>query len=229
MSKVKDYAKDLCVRVAERAGWLTFVDDKILADYFQHSAVLRDQVRGSFGLALKRTLDIVLSLFLVILLAPLMLTIALLIKLTSRGPVLFAQRRLGLNKTHFLIYKFRTIVAGADGPRVTSLARFLRRSSIDELPQLFNVVKGDMSLVGPRPLPVGDYAGFDESWQRRFSVRPGTTSLWQVTRRTISVKEHTELDLRYVARRSIGMDLLILFKTVPAVIRALNFAFRVSP
>ena len=136
------------------------------------------------------------------LLSPVLLVVAILIKLASPGPVLFIQKRLGLNKRHFNVYKFRTMVVDAEkrmreiehlnevsgpvfkiknDPRITPIGRFLRKTSIDELPQLFNVLKGDMSLVGPRPLPVRDYEGFNEDWQRRrFSVKPGITCLWQV-------------------------------------------------
>ena len=131
---------------------------------------------------------------------------AALIALTSPGPVLFVQRRVGLYKREFSIYKFRTMVMGAEQklkksstltksralyskstmiPRITAVGKFLRKTSIDELPQLINVLKGDMSLVGPRPLPIRDYEGFSEDWQRRrFSVRPGITCLWQISGRS---------------------------------------------
>ncbi len=190
----------------------------------------------------KRALDIVVSLALLVLFAPLLLAVALLIPLTSQGPALFRQERVGLNKRRFLIFKFRTMVPNADkmladlerfneasgpvfkikkDPRVTPLGRFLRRTSIDELPQLFNVLKGDMSMVGPRPLPVRDYEGFSEDWQRRrLSVRPGITCLWQVNgRSSVGFEKWMQLDIQYMDEWSLWLDLKILARTVPAVLR----------
>jgi exopolysaccharide biosynthesis polyprenyl glycosylphosphotransferase len=191
---------------------------------------------------IKRALDFTVSLFIIILLSPLLLLAAALIKLTSPGPVLFVQKRLGLNKRRFNIYKFRTMVPDAEkrikeiehlnevsgpvfkiknDPRITPLGRFLRKTSIDELPQLLNVLKGDMSLVGPRPLPVRDYEGFSEDWQRRrFSVRPGITCLWQIKgRSSIPFEQWMELDLQYIDKWSLWLDFEILLKTIPAVLR----------
>ncbi|HTR68158.1 MAG TPA: sugar transferase [Terriglobales bacterium] len=190
----------------------------------------------------KRILDFVLSVMAVVLLSPLMAAAALAIKATSPGKVMFKQDRIGLNKRRFKIYKFRTMVENAEklmpqlemlnevsgpvfkiknDPRMTPIGRILRRTSIDELPQLFNVIKGDMSLVGPRPLPVRDYEGFSEDWQRRrFSVRPGITCLWQVAgRSTIGFDQWMELDLQYVDQWSLWLDLKILARTIPAVVR----------
>jgi lipopolysaccharide/colanic/teichoic acid biosynthesis glycosyltransferase len=108
-----------------------------------------------------------------------------------------------------------------DDPRITPIGKFLRKTSIDELPQLFSVLKGDMSLVGPRPLPVRDYEGFNEDWQRRrFSVKPGITCLWQVQgRSTISFEKWMELDLQYIDKWSLWLDLQILVQTIPAVLK----------
>jgi len=190
----------------------------------------------------KRMLDFAVSLFLILLLVPIFAIAALLIKLTSRGPVLFVQKRLGLNKRRFSIYKFRTMVPDAEkriaeiqhlnevsgpvfkitnDPRMTPIGRFLRKTSIDELPQLFNVLKGEMSLVGPRPLPVRDYEGFSQDWQRRrFSVRPGITCLWQVGgRSSVAFEKWMELDLQYIDKWSLWLDFQILLRTIPAVLR----------
>jgi len=193
-------------------------------------------------LLVKRCLDITISALLLLLLTPVLIGAALAIKLTSAGPIFFMQERIGLSKRRFRIYKFRTMVPNAEklmaklearneargpvfkirnDPRITPIGRFLRRSSIDELPQLLNVLKGDMSLVGPRPLPVRDYEGFNKDWQRRrFSVKPGITCLWQVNGRSgISFDQWMLLDLQYMDEWSLWLDFKILAKTVPAVLK----------
>lgn len=193
-------------------------------------------------LLFKRLLDIAGSLVLLMVLAPLFLVVALLIKLTSPGPVFFAQTRVGLNKREFTMFKFRTMVPNAEtiqeklahlnemtgpvfkiknDPRITPIGRVLRKTSLDELPQLFNVLRGDMSLVGPRAVPVRDYNLFSEDWhRRRFSVPPGITCLWQVYgRNAIPFEEWMMLDLQYIDRWSLWLDLKILMLTIPAVFR----------
>jgi exopolysaccharide biosynthesis polyprenyl glycosylphosphotransferase len=203
--------------------------------------------RDWVALLAKRALDITVSSTLLILLTPLFLIVALLIKMSSPGPVFFAQERMGVNKRRFLIHKFRTMVPNAESlqadleklneasgpvfkiehdPRITPIGRFLRRSSIDELPQLFDVLNGDMSLVGPRPLPVRDFEGFREDWQRRrFSVRPGITCLWQVKgRSSIGFDEWMRLDLQYMDEWSIWLDLKILARTIPVVMKGTGAA-----
>jgi exopolysaccharide biosynthesis polyprenyl glycosylphosphotransferase len=190
----------------------------------------------------KRIIDITLSFVLLIAVTPVLIVVAALIKLTSRGPILFQQERIGRNKRRFFIYKFRTMVPNAEkmqtglqalneaggpvfkiknDPRMTPIGRVLRRLSIDELPQLFNVLRGDMSLVGPRPLPLRDYEGFDQDWQRRrFSVRPGITCLWQVKGRSnIGFDHWMELDIQYLDEWSIWLDVKILAQTIPAVLK----------
>lgn len=197
---------------------------------------------GGWPAIIKWVLDFTISLFLIVFFSPLFLITALLIKLTSPGPVFFLQERLGLNKRRFEIYKFRTMAADAESrmkeiehlnevsgpvfkikndPRMTTIGKFLRSTSIDELPQLFNVLKGDMSLVGPRPMAVRDYEGFNEDWQRRrFSVRPGITCLWQVLgRNSIPFEQWMELDLKYIDGWSLWLDFQILLKTIPAVLK----------
>lgn len=190
----------------------------------------------------KRVLDLVVAAAGLVLLAPLLLAIALAIRATSPGPAIFAQERYGFGKRRFRMYKFRTMVANAeelqhdleernevegpvfkirDDPRVTALGRFLRRTSLDEVPQLWNVVRGEMSLVGPRPLPERDVHLFDESWlMRRFSVPPGITGLWQVHGRSdVGFDDWMALDLRYIDQWSPMLDLELLLRTVPAVLR----------
>lgn len=191
---------------------------------------------------IKRALDLVISSALLLVLSPLLLMTAILIKLTSPGPVFFRQERMGLNKRQFWIYKFRTMVPDAEkriaelekfnevsgpvfkiknDPRLIPIGKFLRSASIDELPQLFNVIKGDMSLVGPRPLPLRDCGGFDQDWhRRRFSVRPGITCLWQVNgRSSISFEKWMELDMQYIDEWSLWLDFKILAGTIPAVLK----------
>jgi len=191
---------------------------------------------------IKAFLDRVLSLILLLLLLPFFLVIGIIIKITSRGPIFFVQNRIGLNKRLFRLYKFRTMVEDAEqqqakledlnevmgaafkienDPRVTEIGRILRKTSIDEFPQLINVLKGDMSLVGPRPLPIRDYNNFNKDWQRRrFSVRPGITCLWQVNgRHAIPFDKWMELDLKYIDQWNLLLDLTILFKTISAVLK----------
>jgi exopolysaccharide biosynthesis polyprenyl glycosylphosphotransferase len=191
--------------------------------------------------ALKRLIDVTGAGLGLLLLSPVLLAVALAIKLTSEGPVLFVQERVGLNKRIFRMLKFRTMVKNAEDmrqavehlneasgpvfkiendPRVTRLGAFLRRTSLDELPQLMNVLRGDMSLVGPRPLPLCDYAGFERDWhRRRFSVRPGITCLWQVRgRSSLAFDQWMELDMEYINRWSVWLDIRILAETIRAVV-----------
>jgi len=205
------------------------------------STVQTGSMSDSPELGTKTILDILISGTLLLLLSPLLLVVAILIKIESPGPVLFVQKRLGLNKRLFNIYKFRTMKENAeqlqaeleqlnelDGPafkikndpRITKLGNWLRKSSIDELPQLFNVLKGDMSLVGPRPLPVRDFKGFENDiHRRRFSVKPGITCLWQISGRSnICFEKWMELDMNYIDEWSLWLDIKILLKTIPAVV-----------
>jgi len=194
----------------------------------------------SLPLAIKRGIDLVLSSVAILAALPLFAVIAVLIKLDSRGPVLFPQERVGFNRRRFRALKFRTMVDGADqqqaaleplneadgpvfkirkDPRVTRVGRWLRRLSFDELPQLFNVLRGDMSLVGPRPLPLRDVSRIDvRAHKRRFSVRPGITCLWQVNGRGPRFEEWIKQDMEYIDNWSLGLDLRIILKTIPAVL-----------
>lgn len=188
----------------------------------------------------KRVLDIVGASFGLTMAFPVMAICAALIKLTSKGPFIFAQPRAGLGGKPFMIYKFRTMCVGAeaqqamlrakneqdgpafkikDDPRVTTIGKFLRKTSLDELPQLWNVLKGDMTLVGPRPLPVKE-ADACEGWQRRrLDVTPGLTCIWQVKGRSqVSFAEWVRMDVAYIRRRTFWHDLVILAQTVPAVL-----------
>lgn len=191
---------------------------------------------------IKRIIDILITLPSLILLCPFFAVVGLCIKFTSSGPIFFVQRRLGLNKRPFNLYKFRTMVPNAEAllpslehlneatgaafkisedPRMTPIGKFLRKTSIDELPQLFNVLKGDMSLVGPRPIQYRDFEAFYRDWhRRRFSVRPGITCLWQVNGRSkLTFEQWMELDLQYIDKWTLWLDLKILFKTIPTVMK----------
>jgi len=187
-------------------------------------------------LFVKRTIDVVLALVLSLLFAPLMVLLAIVIKLSSRGPIFFAQQRCGMNGRTFSLYKFRSMYAGAeikrreleksnemDGPvfkmkrdpRITPLGRILRKLSLDELPQLFNVLKGDMSFVGPRP-PLAIEVELYKLWQRRrLSLKPGITCIWQVSgRNKIGFEKWMEMDLEYIDNWSLWLDFKIMVKTV---------------
>ncbi len=191
---------------------------------------------------LKRLIDIVFSTVALLLLSPFFIIIGLLIRFTSNGSIFFKQERIGYNRRKFNMIKFRTMVSGAeemqfelehlneadgpafkikDDPRITKIGRWLRRTSLDELPQLFNVLLGDMSLVGPRPLPVRDVAGIEQRWQkRRFSMRPGLTCLWQIGgRNQMRFEDWMKLDLEYIDRWSIPLDFYIIAKTIPVILR----------
>jgi lipopolysaccharide/colanic/teichoic acid biosynthesis glycosyltransferase len=196
---------------------------------------------------IRRALELVLTLLGLIVLVIPMLVVALAIRLTSAGPALFQQRRVGLGGRTFTMYKFRTMYTGVgdemlrqliaaelrgedtsvDGsykldsdPRVTPIGAFLRKTSLDELPQLINVLLGDMSLVGPRPCLEWEARMFPAEFRQRFTVRPGLTGLWQVSgRSTVSTLEMLHLDLTYVRTRNLLGDLSILVRTVPSMLR----------
>ena len=196
----------------------------------------------SWEFVLKRILDLAGSAVLLVVTSPIMLLVALGVRLDSKGPVFFSQNRSGLRGRAFRMYKFRTMVTNAEqgraelearnemsgpvfkvknDPRVTRVGGFLRRTSLDELPQLWNVLRGEMSLVGPRPLPLYETANFgDLTQRRRMSVRPGLTCLWQVRGRNkiTDFKEWVVLDLEYIDRWSLWLDLTILARTVPVVL-----------
>jgi exopolysaccharide biosynthesis polyprenyl glycosylphosphotransferase len=195
----------------------------------------------SLGLVLKRLVDVAGAGFALTVLSPLLAAIAVMIKLDSSGPVLYCAPRAGRKGRSFRCYKFRTMVGNADAlknnlrqnnqrsgpffkiaddPRITRLGRLLRRYSLDELPQLWNVLQGDMSLVGPRPHPLDDLAGYEVKHLARLDVTPGMTGLWQVTaRRDPSFERGMELDREYIRTWSLGSDLRILLKTVSTVVR----------
>jgi exopolysaccharide biosynthesis polyprenyl glycosylphosphotransferase len=245
--------RDLTLRVLHAAQQLR-LDVKLAPDLFGCEPARETERIGGIplislhkerlpvvGLLLKRALDLVAAVAALVILAPALALIAVLIKLNSAGPVLYAALRAGRKGRSFRCYKFRTMVRNADAlkkglrernqrqgptfkitndPRITWIGRFLRRYSLDEFPQLLNVVKGEMSLVGPRPHPLDDFSAYTIEHLPRLDVTPGITGLWQVTaRREPSFQAGMNLDLEYIHRWSLGMDLRILLKTVWEVLR----------
>jgi exopolysaccharide biosynthesis polyprenyl glycosylphosphotransferase len=203
---------------------------------------IEEPVFSGWKRVLKGALDRVGAALAIVLVAPVLLAIALAVKVSSPGPVLYRQERVGAYGRRYTLYKFRSMVDGADAklaelleqnegngllfkmrrdPRVTAVGRVLRRFSLDELPQLFNVVGGTMSLVGPRPPLPSEVERYDTSIRRRLLVKPGLTGLWQISGRSdLSWEESVRLDLRYVENWSLALDLLILWKTASAVLRS---------
>jgi exopolysaccharide biosynthesis polyprenyl glycosylphosphotransferase len=189
----------------------------------------------------KRIIDIAVSSILFILLSPVFLVVSFLIKKDSKGPVFFRQKRVGYNGRLFTCLKFRTMINEAemireellhlnemdgpvfkitDDPRITSIGKFLRETSLDELPQLLNVLKGEMSLVGPRPPIPSEVQHYELMNHRRLSVRPGMTCIWQVSgRNRISFRKWMEMDMQYIDQWSLWLDIKILLKTIPAVLK----------
>jgi len=240
------------IQACEREG----VEACLLADFFQTQIsrtsfddfygrpvmVFRSVPEASWQGVAKQAIDLAGSLALLVLVSPLLLAVALAIRLTSPGPILFRQQRCGLNGRPFTMLKFRSMVSDAEqrkhelealnemsgpvfkvtnDPRITPIGRWMRKFSIDEFPQLWNVFRGEMSLVGPRPLPVDEVERFDDpSDRRRLSVKPGLTCLWQISGRN-DVKDFREwvrLDLEYIDHWSLWLDLKIMWRTIPVVI-----------
>jgi exopolysaccharide biosynthesis polyprenyl glycosylphosphotransferase len=232
------------VAVVVRPGLLPRTPLGMTVDWFAGEPVIhyRAQAARPSHLFIKQALDYIGAVILLIVALPVMLVIALAVKVTSKGPVLFDQTRAGLNGRPFRLFKFRSMRVGADkekatlapfnemtgpvfkltrDPRVTPIGRFLRRHGLDELPQLLNVARGEMSLVGPRPLPVDEVKKFsDDAHRRRLSVRPGLTCLWQINGRN-DISDFTQwvrLDLAYIDRWTLWLDFKILLATIPVVI-----------
>ena len=232
------------VEVVVRPGLLALPSPRVTVDQFGGEAVFffRAQAASPRLLALKQAFDYLIGAVLLVLLAPLLGLIALIIRLSSPGPAFYRQTRAGLNGRPFAMFKFRSMSVDAeqhqadlaarnemrgpvfkvsDDPRVTLVGRFLRRHSLDELPQLWNVVRGEMSLVGPRPLPVEEVRRFDDdTHRRRLSVKPGLTCLWQISGRNdiADFADWVRLDLTYIDNWSLWLDCKILLATVPVAL-----------
>ena len=192
----------------------------------------------------KRLCDLVLAFFLIVFLIPIFVLIALMIKASSRGPILFSQRRIGKNKKPFSCYKFRTMHPEADfmlkellksnidiqnefardqkllnDPRITSVGKYLRFTSLDEIPQIFNILKGEMSFIGPRPIIKNEIIRYGEDFEKAFSVLPGMSGLWQVSgRNKLSYRRRVQLDVIYANNLSFKLDLNIFFRTIGVIL-----------
>ena len=200
------------------------------------SEVIENERSNILYEVIKRIIDIVASFIGLILLSPLILIVSILIKLESKGEVIFKQKRVGLNGKEFYMYKFRSMVINAeelkeqlesqnemsgpmfkikDDPRITKVGKFIRKTSIDELPQLINVIKGDMSLVGPRPSLPKEVEKFEPWMMERLEVKPGLTCIWQISgRNNIDFEDWMKLDIKYVRERSFKLDIKLILKTV---------------
>ena len=198
--------------------------------------IIQNREVNYFYIISKRFIDIAGAAMGLIFLSPLMIIIAILIKIESKGELIFKQKRVGLNGKEFYIYKFRSMVVNAeelkealakqnemsgpmfkmkDDPRITKIGKFIRKTSIDELPQLINVIKGDMSLVGPRPSLPKEVESFEPWMLERLEVKPGLTCIWQVSgRNNIDFEDWMKLDIKYVRERSLVMDIKLILKTV---------------
>jgi len=247
--KLIDNCKKLNISVRVTSELFDIVARRMKTEtYFDVPVIdVSSHYNNSFTLALKRSFDIFISLFAIIVFSPLLLTIALVIKFTSHGPILFSQTRIGKYGKEFQFFKFRSmkVINGEDeerkkhmlefmndsngdirtkvinDDRVTWIGKLIRRTSLDELPQLFNVIKGDMSLVGPRPCLPYEYENYDEWQKRRVNVIPGCTGVWQVWgRSSVSFKESVVLDLYYINNMSPWFDLQLIFQTIPAILSA---------
>lgn len=232
------------VSVIVRPGFFARSPFGMSVDWFAGEPVIHYSAQSApaFHFILKQLFDLTATTLILLLISPLLLLLALMVKLGSPGPVLFRQQRAGLNGRPFQLLKFRSMRIGAEteqaalagknemtgpvfkiakDPRVTPVGRFLRRHSLDELPQLWNVLRGEMSLVGPRPLPIEEVKRFnDDAHRRRLSVRPGLTCLWQISGRNdiTQFEDWVRLDLAYIDQWSLWLDFKILLGTIPVVI-----------
>lgn len=248
--EILDICKSLDINVRLASELFDVVVKKVSTEKYANFPVVdvSPRINNTINLFMKRFFDVVSAGLGIIFLSPLFLTIAILIKLSSKGPILFYQTRIGKNGRSFQMYKFRSMYVNKgedeermkmmiefmkkDGSntsgqkiinakRVTKIGQIIRKTSLDELPQLFNVLKGEMSLVGPRPCLPYEYENYAEWQKRRLSVIPGCTGVWQVAGRSnVSFKDSVVLDLYYINNMSPWLDLQILFKTIPVILFA---------
>lgn len=242
ITMIVQHARDLgvVVRLMPNFADGTLLKNMYVEEFEDDYVVTLFRERLLMQLLAKRMIDSFVALAVLILLLPLMLIVAILIKVTSPGPVFFSQYRVGMNQRQFRLYKFRSMVVDAEArkqelqhlnqrdgpafkmdndPRMTKIGRFIRRLSIDELPQLFNVLNGEMSLVGPRPPLPEEVKRYEWLFRKRLSVKPGITCIWQISgRNSVSFEDWMEMDHQYIENWSLILDLKILIKTIPAVL-----------
>lgn len=242
VTNIIEHARDLGIvlRIVPEAGEGSVLKNVHIEEFENEFVITFFREQLLLQLFAKRLVDIGVSAAALLALSPLMAAVALMIKFTSPGPILFAQDRVGMNQRRFRLYKFRSMVKDADqrkkdlahlneldgpafkinnDPRITSVGRFIRKTSIDELPQLFNVLKGEMSLVGPRPPLPDEVNRYEWLFRRRLSVKPGITCVWQISgRSTTTFDEWMKMDKHYVENWSLWLDIKILLKTIPAVL-----------
>ena len=242
ITKIGLFARDLGIvlRILPDALYTSIFERMQLEEFHGDHVITLFRDRLLIQMLLKKILDIAVSGGALILLSPLMVAIAIAIKVTSRGPIFFSQERVGMNQRKFRLYKFRSMVIDAeelkkgladlneqDGcafkikndPRVTRVGSFLRRTSLDEFPQLLNVLRGEMSLVGPRPPLPDEVSRYQWNFRRRLSVKPGITCFWQISgRNNISFNRWVEMDKDYIDNWSLLLDIKILLRTIPAVL-----------
>ncbi len=235
------------VNVQIQSDFFSLIASKSHLNYFGEEPVLSISSTSTdyFALTVKKMIDIIFSFLFIIIFFPFLLIIAILIKIDSKGPVFYKSKRVGLRGRIFTMYKFRTMRSDAeklkkelenlnevDGPvfkikndpRVTKIGKFLRKTSIDEFPQFFNVIKGDMSIVGPRP-PIKEEVEQYERWQlRRLSMKPGITCIWQVSgRNDISFEEWMRMDLQYIDNWSLRLDLMLIIRTINVIFKRTGY------
>ncbi len=242
ITRIVQHARDLgiVVRLMPTLADGSLLKNLHVEEFDDECVVTLFRERMLMQLLVKRVLDTALSILVLILLLPLMIVVAVLIKLTSPGPVLFVQNRVGMNQRQFKLYKFRSMVIDAeerksaiahlnerdgpafkikDDPRITRIGKFLRKTSIDELPQLFNVLAGEMSLVGPRPPLPEEVNRYAWRFRKRLSVKPGVTCIWQISgRNNVTFDRWMEMDHEYIENWSLWLDLKILLTTIPVVL-----------
>ena len=242
LAKIVEYARDLGIvaRLVSNTENATLLKNLYVEELDDECVVTLFREQMLVQVLLKRIIDVSLSITVLIILSPLLIVVAILIKLSSPGPVFFVQKRVGMNQRLFKLYKFRSMVAGAeqlqsgiahlneqDGPafkidkdpRTTRFGRFLRKTSIDELPQLLNVLIGEMSLVGPRPPLPEEVKNYVWRFHKRLSVKPGMSCIWQISgRNQVSFDRWMEMDHEYIANWSLWLDLKILLLTIPVVL-----------